>query len=371
MARPNFKLSVPAAEKALLEARFKATDEVRQRQRLQALLLATTGEHGYREIARIVGCSTSTFALWLNQCLAGGVAELLRRDSPPGQRSPVGTPEVQAGLRAGLTAGRWRTAAQVAAWLQEAHGLRRAAKSLYYWLGKVGGALRVPRPCHVQQDPAAPAACRAGLVEKLEALGLPKDRPVRIWVADEARFGRHTQSRRGGALRGRRVVISPAAALRMGACLRGAGSPRGAAPSSASCPRSAWPSAGTSSASWRTADPAAEPVVIQDQAGFHPRETDPHLPARIHPPPLPPYSPELNPTEGLWDQVQDVTCNRRHDSLDALEETLTAAPRPFWETPSRVSSLIHHWLLVQANATPKAIVPIYCENWYDGAVSHG
>ena len=42
-------------------------------------------------------------------------------------------------------------------------------------------------------------------------------------------------------------------------------------------------------------DPAAEHVVIQDQAGFHPRAGDAGLPDRIHLLPLPPYSPELNP----------------------------------------------------------------------------
>jgi transposase len=99
-------------------------------------------------------------------------------------------------------------------------------------------------------------------------------------------------------------------------------------------------------------DPSAGHVVIQDQAGFHPRVGDAGLPDRIHLLPLPPYSPELNPIEGRWDQVQDATCNRRHETLDALEETLTTALRPFRETPSRVLSLIHHWLRSQANATP-------------------
>jgi hypothetical protein len=51
----------------------------------------------------------------------------------------------------------------VAAWLQATHGIKRATKSLYYWLGKVGGALRVPRPCHVKQNPEASAAFRAEL----------------------------------------------------------------------------------------------------------------------------------------------------------------------------------------------------------------
>ena len=99
-------------------------------------------------------------------------------------------------------------AGQVAAWLKEKHGLERATKSLYYWLEEVGGALRVPRPCHGKQDPAAAAAFRAELEPNLENLHLPKDRPVKIWVADEARFGRHTQSRRCWARRGQRGVLA-------------------------------------------------------------------------------------------------------------------------------------------------------------------
>jgi len=139
--------------------------------------------------------------------VAGGVARLVERTPPPGKPSLVAGAKLQAELKVGLQAGHWRTAGQVAAWLQEKHGIKRAAKSLYYWLGKVGGALRVPRPCDVQQNPVATAAFRAELEQNLEKLELPKDRPVKIWVADEARFGLHTQSRRGWALRGQRVVI--------------------------------------------------------------------------------------------------------------------------------------------------------------------
>ena len=88
-------------------------------------------------------------------------------------------------------------------------------------------------------------------------------------------------------------------------------------------------------------------------------------PDQIHLLPPPPYSPEINPVEGLWEQVQDVTCNHRHVSLDTLEETLTAALRPFWESPAKVLSLIHHRLHGQASVAPGLIVPITCEKWYD------
>ena len=99
-------------------------------------------------------------------------------------------------------------------------------------------------------------------------------------------------------------------------------------------------------------DVQAEHVVIWDQAGFHPRPGAASLPARIHLLPLPPYCPELNPVEGLWDQTQDVTCHRHFASRDELETTLTQALRPFWETAARALSLVHHWRHSQANATP-------------------
>jgi hypothetical protein len=59
-------------------------------------------------------------------------------------------------------------------------------------------------------DTAATAAFRAEREANLEKLELPKDRPVKIWVADEARCGLHRQSRRCWALRGQRVVLAPA-----------------------------------------------------------------------------------------------------------------------------------------------------------------
>jgi transposase len=351
MARPNLKLTVPPAQKAVLEERFKAADDVRQRQRLQAILLATTGQHGYRDIAQIVGCSTSTFALWLNKYLAGGVEGLLHRETPPGLTSPIGTQKVQQELVAGLQAGRWRTAGQVAAWLKEAHGIERAAKSIYRWLGKANGALRVPRPAHVLQNPPAAAAFRGELEQRLEELALPKDKPVKIWVADESRFGLHTQSRRCWALRGQRVVI-PQQQRYEWEYVYGALEVLAGEAQFRFMPSVNLEFSRDFLLQIAASDPAAEHVVIWDQAGFHPRSGDARLPERIHLLPLPPYSPELNPIEGLWDQVQDVSCNRRHENLDELELTLTTALRPFWETPTRVLSLIHHWLLTQANATP-------------------
>ena len=351
MARKRTQLGISPAGLRELKARLRSTTDLREKERLQVVLWATQGRHTLADLGQLAGRARSTIQIWLDHFQAGGLARLLQRESPPGQSSPIGKPKVQRALRAGLKSGRWRTAGQVAAWLKAAHGIDRAAKSLYRWLGKAHGALRVPRPAHVLQDPPASAAFRAELEQRLEQLALPKDKPVKIWVADESRFGLHTQSRRCWALRGQRVVIPQQqryewdyvyGALEV---LEGDAQFRFMPSVNLDFSRDFL---GQIAAS----DPAAEPVVIQDQAGFHPRPGDPGLPARIHLLPLPPYSPELNPIEGLWDQVQDVTCNQRYASLDALERTLTTALRPFWETPARVLSLIHHWLSTQANATP-------------------
>jgi transposase len=351
MARKRTKLAMSEAQAAQLKNQIRSATDPRDKERLQVVLWATRGQHSLDELARLAGRARSTIQVWLDDFTEGGSAQLLERATPPGKTSPVAAPKVQAQLQAGLKAGHWRTAGQVAAWLKEAHGIERATKSLYYWLGKVGGALRVPRPCHVKQDPAATAAFRAELEQNLEKLHLPKDRAVKIWVADESRFGLHTQSRRCWALRGQRVVIPQQqryeweyvyGALEV---LEGDAQFRFMPSVNLDFSRDFLQQIAAS-------DPAAEHVVLWDQAGFHPRAADAGLPERMHLLPLPPYSPELNPIEGLWDQVQDITCNRRHESLDALEETLTAALRPFWETPARVLSLIHHWLHTQANATP-------------------
>jgi transposase len=351
MARKRTKVGVSSEALADLKQRLRAATDLRDKERLHVALWAASGEHTLEQLAQLAGRARSTIQIWLDHFVAGGVEKLLQREAPPGLSSPLAQPKVQEQFQAGLKAGRWRTAGQVAAWLEEAHGIKRAVKSIYRWLGKAGGALRVPRPCHVQQDPLATAAFRAELGERLDKLALPKDKPVKIWVADEGRFGLHTQSRRCWTLRGQRVVIPQQQRYEWEYVYGALEVVQGGA-EFLFMPSVSLDFSRGFLAQIAASDPRAEHVVIWDQAGFHPRPEAAALPARIHLLPLPPYSPELNPVEGLWDQVQDCTCNRRHANLDELENTLTNALRPFWETPSKVLSLIHHWLHDQANITP-------------------
>ena len=157
MARKRTKLSMSEQEMAWIKQELRATTDARDKERLQVVLWATSGQHSLEALARLAGRARSTIQIWLDDFTEGGLTQLLERKTPPGKSSPVAESKVQEQLQAGLKAGRWRTAGQVAAWLQQDHGIERAAKSLYYWLGKVGGAL--PRPASLPRQSGSGRDC--------------------------------------------------------------------------------------------------------------------------------------------------------------------------------------------------------------------
>ncbi len=64
------------------------------------------------------------------------------------------------------------------------------------------------------------------------------------------------------------------------------------------------------------------------------------LPANRRLWPLPPYAPELNPVEPLWDDRREKSFhNRVFDRLDALKDHLEAALRALEKDPARIPSI--------------------------------
>jgi putative transposase len=62
---------------------------------------------------------------------------------------------------------------------------------------------------------------------------------------------------------------------------------------------------------------------------------------------LPPYSPELNPVEHLWDELREKSFhNRVFDSLDSLEDHLELALRDMEQDHQRVHSIVAwQWII--------------------------
>jgi transposase len=80
-------------------------------------------------------------------------------------------------------------------------------------------------------------------------------------------------------------------------------------------------------------------LMVLDGAGWH-RAKRLQVPANMRLIPLPPWSPQLNPVEHLWDEVREKWfSNRVFASLSAVDEQLVTALRALEADPSQVASL--------------------------------
>lgn len=207
----------------------------------------------------------------------------------------------------------------------------------------------MPRPCHQKKDVWAAAAFREALAVYLRALEVPPEQPVRLWVADEMRYGLQPVTRRVWSLRGLRPVCPVQPRYQWG-YLYGALEVGGQGHAEfLCCPTVNLDYSRRFLEQVAAHDPQATHVLIWDGAGFHPADGTAGLPDNVRLLAFPPYSPELNPIEKLWDQLKDGLCNEVYASLAALEQTLTKLLRPFWQEPERVESLVGQgWLWAQS-----------------------
>jgi len=349
--RPKLKLAMEPQVVEELRMLHRKSRNTKHKEKAQALLLAHSGTKSYEEIAEVVGRARSTIQVWVNAFEKHGVNGLEKKAVYPGRPSEVSDSTIQKALLKGLESGRWITGVEVQQWLKKEHGLSRSMTSIYYWLGKLAGALKVPRPVHIKKDAAAAEAFKEHIYENLLSLNIPKGKRVRVWVQDEARYGLHSIRRRCWGLRGRRVV-KPAQQKYEWGYVYGALDVLQGGAQFCYMPTVNLELTQTFLSQIAQSDKDAEHVVIWDQAGFHHRPGDKRLPERIHLLPLPPYSPELNPIEKLWDQMKDRIANRVFATLDDIEGALSDALRPFWENSTPARSLVGTgWLHHSANAS--------------------
>ena len=91
-------------------------------------------------------------------------------------------------------------------------------------------------------------------------------------------------------------------------------------------------------------------ILILDGAGWH-KSSEIRLPDNLRLLSLPPYAPELNPVEHIWDDLREKHFhNRVFDSLDALEDHLVTALLAYENNARRVASITGwQWII---NALP-------------------
>ena len=94
--------------------------------------------------------------------------------------------------------------------------------------------------------------------------------------------------------------------------------------------------------------PKEQIVMVIDGAGWHRSDTL-KAPDNIYLLKLPPYAPELNPIEHVWDELREKFFhNRVFDSLDALEDQLELVLRAFETNAPMVQSIVAWEWIVSA-----------------------
>jgi transposase len=353
--RPSVKVSLDPAAREELERVYGESACAKDRQKAQVLLLATEGVYSYQRLGEIVMRSRATIINWFKAYFSGGLDALLGDGARSGRPSEMRSAQVARGLAKGLEEGAWVTSGQAREWLRDEYGIERSGSTVRYWLGKLGGAHKVPRPVHAKKDEAQAEDFKAHLYERLSALGVPRGARVRVWAADEARYGLHDRLRRCWSLRGRRTVKRMQMDYEWGYAFGAVDVISGESeflllPSV---------NLGLSLMFLRQIaerEPDAIHVVIWDNAGFHQRPGDGALPANMRLLPLPAYSPELNPVERLWELVRDRVANRVHGTIAAMDDVVAQVLKDLYHAPDTIRSLVGTgWMHLQANASFKLL----------------
>ncbi len=337
------------------EVLFRFTKEkvLWKKERLQAIKLLLQTDDSYAKVASILGRHPSRVKLWAKLFREGGLAKLLIRGNGGGRKSIMPT-LVEKELVEKLREGEFRTARQILRWLKEKHQLEYGKGSVYYVLGKLGGRLKVPRPCHQKKDPAKEVLFRTTLAEQLQAFKLPKHKGMSLWVYDEMRYGLHPLLRKMWSLVGTRVVAPVNRRFKWG-YLFGAIQVDGSGSEFLYTDGLAKDFDAAFIQQVAESDPDKIHVIIGDGAGFHHKENQDNegaLPENVRIITLPPYSPELNPIEKLWDIVKDNICSINWESMEQLESKLTESLRRMWQQSDGFGSLFtNSYLRSELNVT--------------------
>jgi len=192
------------------------------------------------------------------------------------------------------------------------------------------------------QGPRGPGDIQKNFAE-LVAACLPhraRDKPIEIWWQDEARVGQQGTLTRVWAARGSRPP-APRDQRYDWTYLFGA-----VCPARGTGAGLVLPDANKETMTLHLAEisrhvaPGAHAVVVLDNAGWHKPGGRLCTPDNISLLPLPPYSPELNPVETVWQFLrQNQLSNRVFDSYDAIVDACCDSWNALTKSPEKITSI--------------------------------
>lgn len=317
--------------------------------RLMVVRLIAQHKLTAEQIAKACKVSRKTVFNYRDTVLERGVEGLLKRDWK-GARKPTVRASLAAEFEEALEKGKFRQASDAQAWLRKRTRKTFGMSWVRKLLGKHGGKLKSPRKSHAKKPPGKAEAFKKELPEKLAGLVGPEaQKPIRVWVLDEHRYGLLPVIRRVWGRKGVRVHAPYATKYKWGYLHEAMEVDGKNACEVLFTPAIDQDVHAIFLKQIAQSDAESLHVVIQDQAGFHITNEDSRVPENVRLLGLPPYSPELNPVEQFGNLIKRQTGNRLYQSLEKLEGHIEAVMRK-WSGPESVASLMHDWLVDKVNA---------------------
>ena len=328
--------------------RYKSEKDTSLRTRLHALALLRQG-FGVAEVIRILRVSERTVRRWISWYRKGGMEEMLaHRQGVGGGRPCLLNARQQGTLWEKVASGFFLTAREIHEWIAERFSVTYARQSVYGLLKRLGCVPKVPRPRHEKASVEAQKHWKArGLRDALIESGMSSGDT--LFFSDEARVGLHGSSRRVWGVRSIKVV-QLVQIRRQWRYLFATVNPI------------------TGDLCWTWIDSMSKENTVEalseirersdlrtlvwDGAGSH-RSKEVRGIEDINSIVQPPYSPELNPVERIFQEVRRHTDGRVYESI---EEKMSAADdfmRGLASDPRRVKSLCGwKWIVEAARDLP-------------------
>ena len=315
-----------------LKARYLSERDVRLRSRLHGLWLVRAG-WPIVKAAGAVGVHRDTVGEWVRWYRDGGVAEVLRHTMAGKGKPSFLSAEQERELVEQVSAGRFRTAGEIRDWIESEYGVVYTSNSVYGVLNRLGCSRRVPRPRHEKADAAGAGILeKRGLSHALAEAGVTPE--TVLGFADEMRVGLRGMVRRVWGRRGVKVVQRVQLVYRWMYLFLVVDGRRG---------RLSWTwidsmrSEAIASAVRGLRLQTDLGALVWDGARGHRAEEVERvgLPTIVQPP----YSPELNPAERVFEEVRRWVEGRIYRSIEDKMEAVNAYLRELESDPARVRSL--------------------------------
>ena len=321
------KRPIPEIQQSIseLEQLLKAEKRTRRRERLQMLYLLKTGQaKSRRSVARMLSVHRTTVSRWLNVYEKEGLSGLLSIKTRPNNKLSI-PPDILHKLEEELKSPKgFSSYRAIQNWLNNEFSLSVPYKTVHrivrYYLG---AKLKVGRKSHVkknqQQSDAFKEVFRLMITE---AEIFPGQRKIRLFTQDESRFGLLPIQRRKITLSGVKPISEVQHDFKS-YYLYGVVDPKTGDSFFLELPYLDSGCFQVFLNEFSEAYADSFNLMLLDRGKFHQAQSL-VIPSNVALMLLPPYSPELNPMERLWEDIKDEIADELFSTIEALKERLAS-----------------------------------------------